>query len=520
MQYEADRKRLDDRSTSCLNLVEQTLARIGEYRSLNAFTFVDEEGARDAATAVDSRRASGDLRPFDGLILAVKDTMSVRGLPLACASRLLAGFTAEFDATVVGRLRDLGAIVIGKTNCDEFGMGSSSEYSAFGPVRNPIHPEWSAGGSSGGSAAAVAAGLCHAALGSDTGGSVRQPAAFCSVAGLRPTWSRISRYGLTAFASSMDTIGFLTPDAALAGRLAGAVEGADGRDAVCSVPDPREGSGREPRTIGIAGLEGPCADAVSDSAVHDALERIVDAARESGASIQHEALPGLSDGVGVYHALASVEAASNLSRFDGVRYGRRAPEAHAPGAAGFLDSITHARSQGFGAGGSCWAPGSRAGPIRRRVWTVPVACALASLPTWSHFSIGWICWSHRLPAPRRSGSAPSRSAPCRCTSRTSGPSRPRSPAARRFPCRCRFHPRTKAGRPACPPGPAPARPAGLPGSRLSAPGTRTGRSYASPPGCRPCSTETAGRSFTRDECACRSRECSERPPIFAACLHD
>lgn len=343
MQYTADRARIEDGAATCQALVDECLDRIDARRSLNAFTFVDADGARLSAALIDKRRAAQDHRPLDGLILAVKDTISVEGLPLTCASALLSGFTAEFDATVVARLRAEGAIVIGKTNCDEFGMGSSSEYSVFGPVRHPADSDFSAGGSSGGSAAAVAAGLCHAALGSDTGGSVRQPAAFCGVAGLRPTWSRVSRYGLTAFASSMDTIGFLAPDAALAGRLQAAVEGSDGRDAVCRAPDPPQPVPSSAPRIGLAGMH-------SDPALTVALRRVADALADDGVDVRDSALPGLERGTGVYHALSSVEAASNLARFDGVRYGRRAAVSNdAPGSAtGFFDSITRARSEGFG----------------------------------------------------------------------------------------------------------------------------------------------------------------------------
>jgi len=354
MFYEADRKKLDDGSASCLNLVEQSLERIESRRSLNAFTYVDVEGARRAAGLVDDRRAAGDVRPFDGLILAVKDTICARDLPLTCASALLDGFIAEFDATVVARLREQGAIVIGKTNCDEFGMGSSSEYSIFGPVRNPLDSELTAGGSSGGSAAAVAAGLCHAALGSDTGGSVRQPAGFCGVAGLRPTYSRVSRYGLTAFASSMDTIGFIAVDPVLAGRLQAAAEGPDGRDAICTEPVRKDAPLPDPRSVGIAGLADPPAGTLPDTgstgraAIRHALHHVSDALAADGLDVRGASLPGFTTGVGVYHALASVEAASNLARYDGVRYGRPVSKAGARSDFGFFDAVTRSRSEGFG----------------------------------------------------------------------------------------------------------------------------------------------------------------------------
>ncbi|NNF04531.1 MAG: Asp-tRNA(Asn)/Glu-tRNA(Gln) amidotransferase subunit GatA, partial [Rhodothermales bacterium] len=293
MRYETDRTRLDDGSIDCQALVRECFGRIDERRGLNAFTFVDREGAVSAAKRVDERRSSGDFRAFDGLILAVKDTISVTGLPLSCASRILGGFTAEIDATVVGRLRDLGAIIVGKTNCDEFGMGSSSEYSAHGPVRHPLDRALSAGGSSGGSAAAVAAGLCHAALGSDTGGSVRQPAAFCSVAGLRPSWGRVSRFGLTAFASSMDTIGFIAPDVMLAGRLAAAAEGEDGRDAVCraQVVPHRIRSG-----VQAVGVTRGGSTYHPAPMIRAALDRAVERLAGEGLIVRDEELPGLSEG--------------------------------------------------------------------------------------------------------------------------------------------------------------------------------------------------------------------------------
>ena len=311
MSYPQDRKRLDNRETSAEALVSFFLDRVEERNGqLNAFLSVDAEAALGQARAVDARRERGEMRPLDGLVVGVKDTIAVRDRPMTCGSKLLARFRAEFDATVVERLRSNGAVILGKTNCDEFGMGSSNEYSAFGIVRNPIDDRLTPGGSSGGSAAAVRAGLCHAALGSDTGGSVRLPAAFCGVSGFRPTWSRVSRHGLAAFASSMDTIGWMADDPSTLTAMRAAVEGPDGRDAVCT---DAVDAGVAPGASMVR-LEWEGRPEIEPS-VRVALDRL-----DVEGTVSADAL---RFAVGTYHVLSSVEAMSNLARYDGVRYGRR-----------------------------------------------------------------------------------------------------------------------------------------------------------------------------------------------------
>lgn len=276
---------------------------------------------------------SGELA---GLSVAVKDNIHVKDMPLTCGSRILDGYTAPYDATVVNRLRSAGARIAGKTNLDEFGFGSSGEHSAFGPTKNPVCDGMVPGGSSSGSATAVAAGMADAALGSDTGGSVRQPAAFCGLVGFCPSWGRFSRYGLTAFASSLDRIGLLTKDVETAVRLFHVVDGPDPLDATSvaaheQVPlAPAKRPGKP--VIGYSEAWILSTQPEIGEALRCALDRL-DAA---GYPVRAVSLPEPDDALAVYHVIAASEAMSNLQRFDGLRYGRRA------------DNIVTARSNGFG----------------------------------------------------------------------------------------------------------------------------------------------------------------------------
>ncbi|PSQ73759.1 MAG: Asp-tRNA(Asn)/Glu-tRNA(Gln) amidotransferase subunit GatA, partial [Bacteroidetes bacterium QH_9_64_21] len=325
--FSAARRALDAGETSCEALVSSFLERIDERDDeINAFTTVDRDGALNHARYLDSQRERGNPRPLAGLVLAVKDNICIRGYPVTCGSKMLEDFSSLYDATVIDRLRDAGAIFIGKTNCDEFAMGSSNETSHFGPVRNPHDPDYVPGGSSGGSAAAVAAGMCHAALGSDTGGSVRQPAAFCGTVGLKPTYGRVSRSGLVAFASSLDVIGPLTRSVEDAATLLNVIAGQDERDATSApvdVPDYTKalGTGVEGLRLGLPTeyfAEG--LDEDIRRMVHDQVQQLEDA----GATVEEVSLPHTEYGVATYYLIATAEASSNLARYDGIRYGHRA----------------------------------------------------------------------------------------------------------------------------------------------------------------------------------------------------
>ena len=334
---------------SSRELVEAALARIDACDGkLHAFLGLRAERARSEADAADVRRARGEARSrLDGVPLALKDNLVVRGEPTSCASRILEGFVSPYDATVAQRLRAAGLVVLGRTNLDEFAMGSSTENSAFGPTRNPWDLERTAGGSSGGSAAAVAAGLVPAALGSDTGGSIRQPAALCGVTGLKPTYGRVSRYGLVAFASSLDQIGPLARSAEDCAWLLEVIAGPDPRDATSlaePVPDLRAALVGDVSGL-VVGL--PREYFVEEGVDGEVLRRVHDAARElerAGAKTREVSLPRTPFAIATYYLIATAEASSNLARYDGVRYGRRAR-----GAASLGDMYRRTRSEGFGA---------------------------------------------------------------------------------------------------------------------------------------------------------------------------
>lgn len=340
MEYLADRDRLSRGEATVLDRVNVSLTRITERLDLNAFLHVDSEGSKQRAAESDERFASGLPRPLEGMTLAVKDNISVVGQPMTCASAILKGFRPVYTATSVERLLDAGAIVLGKTNLDEFAMGSSNETSAFGPVLHPIDPLRVPGGSSGGSAVAVAADLCDVALGSETGGSVRQPAAFCGIYGLKPTYGRVSRYGLTAFASSLDQIGVFSKTVADMRTVFDVMSGHDPFDSTSVVPPPPRQRKDGPLRIGILPAEtlAPC-----DDSIRQAHDDFVEQFRRSGATIEVVTIPHADIWIPTYFILATAEASSNLARFDGIRYGLRVPEDEAEG-----DIITASRTAGFG----------------------------------------------------------------------------------------------------------------------------------------------------------------------------
>jgi aspartyl-tRNA(Asn)/glutamyl-tRNA(Gln) amidotransferase subunit A len=323
------RQALDEGETSCEALVSSFLERIDARNdALNAFTEVDRDGSLNHARYLDSQRERGNARPLAGLILGVKDNICIRNQKVTCGSQMLADFTSLYDATAIQRLRDAGAIFIGKTNCDEFAMGSSNETSYHGPVRNPADTDRVPGGSSGGSAAAVAAGMCHAALGSDTGGSIRQPAAHCGVVGLKPTYGRVSRYGLVAFASSFDVIGPMGRSVEDVATVLNTMAGADGSDSTSApveVPDYTQALTGDVDGLHIGLPKEYFAEGLDDR-IRRMIEAQVDQLRDAGATVQEVSLPHTDYGIATYYILATAEASSNLARYDGIRYGHRADQ--------------------------------------------------------------------------------------------------------------------------------------------------------------------------------------------------
>ncbi len=311
-----------------VDVVDEHLERIAAREpELHAFNTVMADEARAAADAIDARVRSGDgVGALAGVPVALKDNMCTRGVPTTCSSRILDGWKPPYDATVVTRLRDAGAIVIGKTNLDEFAMGSSTENSAFGPTRNPHCVDRVPGGSSGGSAAAVAADFAPLALGSDTGGSIRQPAALCGVVGMKPTYGAVSRYGLVAFASSLDQIGPFAADVTDAALLLEAIWGHDPMDST-SIAAPAD-SILDGLDRGVDGLRIGIVEELTDidgisPEVRDAVERAARALEAAGASVERVSVPATIYGLDAYYLIAPAEASSNLARYDGVRYGLR-----------------------------------------------------------------------------------------------------------------------------------------------------------------------------------------------------
>jgi len=348
---------LTAKQISSVELTQLFLDRIGQLNGLlNAYITVDAEKSLVQARAADVRRARGDATALTGIPIAHKDIFCVRDWLTTCGSRMLANFVSPYDAHVIERFNAAGAVILGKTNMDEFAMGSSNETSYFGPVKNPWDASCVPGGSSGGSAAAVAARLAPAATGTDTGGSIRQPAALTGITGIKPTYGRVSRFGMIAFASSLDQGGIMTRSAEDAALLLGQMVGADERDATCAdmpgedylldIGKPwQEGNDalRPLRGLRI-GLprehfgEGLAADV--GSAVRSALDEYV----RLGATLVDIDLPNAALSVPAYYVIAPAEASSNLARFDGVRYGYRAPEY-----GDLLDMYCKTRAQGFGA---------------------------------------------------------------------------------------------------------------------------------------------------------------------------
>jgi aspartyl-tRNA(Asn)/glutamyl-tRNA(Gln) amidotransferase subunit A len=325
---------------SCLRRIDAVDDRV------KAFLEVTAEPARERARAVDQRLAKGeDLPPSAGIPVALKDVLCTRGVASTCGSRILERYVPPYDCTAWKRLGAAGAILIGKTNCDEFAMGSSNENSAFGPVHNPWDLDRVPGGSSGGSAAAVATGEAVWALGTDTGGSVRQPAALCGVVGFKPTYGLISRYGLIAFASSLDTVGTFTRTVRDCGTLLSAIAGKDRRDATSLPTEPRDYADGLER--GVDGMRiGVVRDWLGEGVepgVKAAIEAAIDRLGRLGATFDDVTLPHAEYALSAYYILAPAECSSNLARYDGVRYGHRAD-----GPADVVDMNMRTRGEGFG----------------------------------------------------------------------------------------------------------------------------------------------------------------------------
>ncbi len=331
---------------SARTVVDEYLGAVAEGDAdIHAFNLVTEGQARARADAIDAAVAAGrDPGPLAGVPVALKDNMCTRGVPTTCSSRILEGWAPPYDATVVERLHAAGAVIVGKTNMDEFAMGSSTENSAFGPTRNPCDTSRVPGGSSGGSAAAVAAGFAPVALGSDTGGSIRQPAALCGVVGVKPTYGLVSRYGLVAFASSLDQIGPFTTTVADSATVLDVISGPDHRDSTSI--DESQPSVSATLDNGVDGLRvGVLAELSGDGIAPDVAARVQAAAsalESAGARVAKASAPSAVYGLSAYYLIAPAEASSNLARYDGVRYGLRVDGDSTP------DMNTATRSAGFG----------------------------------------------------------------------------------------------------------------------------------------------------------------------------
>ena len=337
---------LDRGEVSSVELTRAVLERIAEVEDrVKAFVTVTEELALEHARRADRRIAAGEVRSLTGVPMQLKDNLCTQGIPTTCSSRMLENFLPSYDATVVATLYDQGAVLVGKGNLDEFAMGSSTENSAFFPTRNPWDLDRVPGGSSGGPAAAVAVGECIYSLGSDTGGSIRQPAALCGVVGLKPTYGLVSRYGLVAFASSLDQIGPLTKDVADCALVMNAIAGHDSRDSTSidgGLPDYTKAlvtdlSGLRigvPKEYFLQGIE---------AGVEDAVRKAIDVLADLGADVEETSLPHTPYALAVYYIIAPSEASANLARYDGVKYGFSARDADS-----MWDALEKTRQHGFG----------------------------------------------------------------------------------------------------------------------------------------------------------------------------
>ena len=340
------RSLLDSRDVSSVELTQAVLERIAQVEDrVKAYVSVNEELAIEQAERADERIANGNAAPLTGIPMQLKDNMATRGVATTCSSRMLENYIPPYDATVTRRLYEQSAVLVGKGNLDEFAMGSSTENSAFFPTRNPWNLDRVPGGSSGGPAAAVAASECFYSLGSDTGGSIRQPASLCGVVGLKPTYGLVSRYGLVAFASSLDQIGPITKDVTDCALVMNAIAGYDPRDSTSlkvEIPDYTESLGQDlsglrigvPTEYFVEGME---------PGVEDATRKSIEILRSLGAEIVETSLPHTSYALAVYYILAPSECSANLARYDGVKYGFSDRESDT-----MWDALEQTRGRGFG----------------------------------------------------------------------------------------------------------------------------------------------------------------------------
>ena len=345
LSLKALRERLQKREVSSVELTKHFIDRIAKFSDLNAFISVDEEGALASAEDADKSLNTNESGNLTGIPIAHKDIFCTKRLRTTCGSKMLSGFTAPYDATVVQRLANAGCVTIGKTNMDEFAMGSSNETSFFGNVKNPWQTSRVPGGSSGGSAASVAARLIPAATGTDTGGSIRQPAAFCGLTGLKPSYGRVSRYGMIAFASSLDQGGPLTHSAEDSAIMFNAMGGFDPKDSTSierPIPSVNELLDLDLRGLRL-GLPTEFFDSSVDTAVLGSVREALQILEKRGAQLVDVSLPNSAAGIPCYYVIAPAEASSNLSRFDGVRFGHRSEQADS-----LLDLYECSRAEGFG----------------------------------------------------------------------------------------------------------------------------------------------------------------------------
>jgi aspartyl-tRNA(Asn)/glutamyl-tRNA(Gln) amidotransferase subunit A len=338
-------KLLFDGKLTCEGLVKGYLAEIEKQKDLNAFLEVFEQSALEDAKLIDEKVKSGKAGKLAGLVIGIKDNICYKGHKVSASSKILEGFESLYSATVIERLKQEDAIIIGRLNCDEFAMGSSNENSAYGVVKNPLDKDRVPGGSSGGSTAAVAANLCHATLGSDTGGSIRQPASFCGVVGLKPTYGRVSRFGLIAYASSFDQIGPITKSVEDAALLLKVMAGADEYDSTASSkPVPQLTDLSEPGTKYKIAYIKECIDNPGlNQEIKERAQAIIEGLKAQGHTVEPVEFPMLDYLIPTYYILTTAEASSNLARFDGVHYGYRSPNA-----VDLESTYKKSRSEGFG----------------------------------------------------------------------------------------------------------------------------------------------------------------------------